>query len=98
MKYTVLLTEESNGHIQATVPGLPDCIVEAPTRSEALSAIRKAISEILNRTEIVQLDVAAEPKACGVLRDTPWDWMGAFKNDPTWGELFDDIERQRNSN
>lgn len=29
--------------------------------------------------------------------ETPWEWYGAFKNDPTWGELFDDIERRRSS-
>ena len=96
MKYTVMLKEE-NGHIHATVPGLPECVVEAPTRSEAITTIRKAISEIISRTEIIQVDVSAEPKSGGLLHDTPWEWFGAFKNDPTWGELFDDIERRRNS-
>jgi hypothetical protein len=65
--------------------GCPIASSKRQPRSEALSAIRKAISEILNRTEIVHLDVAAEAKAGSIIRDTPWDWMGAFKNDPTWG-------------
>lgn len=26
---------------------------------------------------------------------TPWEWFGAFKHDPTWGLMFDEIERQR---
>ncbi len=32
-----------------------------------------------------------------LLHETPWECYGAFKNDPTWGELFDDIERRRSS-
>jgi hypothetical protein len=28
-------------------------------------------------------------------KETPWDIMGIFKDDPTWGEIFDEIERER---
>jgi len=49
------LFKEENGHIQATVPTLPECMVKAPTRSEAISTIRKAISEIISRIEIIQI-------------------------------------------
>lgn len=28
-------------------------------------------------------------------KETPWDLMGIFKDDPTWGEMFDEIERER---
>ena len=94
MKYTIMLKED-NGHIQATVPALPECVVKAPTRSEAIRTIRKAISDIISRTEIIQIDVNAEPKSGTLLHDTPWEWCGAFKNDSTWGELFDDIECRR---
>jgi predicted RNase H-like HicB family nuclease len=94
MKYTVMLKEE-DGHIQATVPALPECMVKAPTRSEALSTIRQSIAEIMSRIEIVQIEVSAEPKSGSLIHETPWEWFGAFKNDPTWGELFDDIERRR---
>ncbi len=94
MRYTVVLTEESDGNIHALVPGLPQCIAYAASRFEALNAIRKAVSEFVSRSEFVQIDVSAEPKS--QLRDTPWEWFGAFKEDSSWGELFDDIERQRN--
>jgi len=94
MKYTVMLKEE-NGHIQATVPSLPECIVKAPTRSEAIKTIRKAISDIISRTEIIQIDVNTKPKSGKLFQDRPWEWYGAFKNDPTWTELFDGIERRR---
>ncbi len=98
MKYTVILTEEADGSIHVTVPGLPDCTVEAKTRDEALNMIRETITTIISQSEIVQLDVPAEPRSRSLHRDTPWEWFGAFKDDPTWGELFDEIEHQRNSN
>lgn len=97
MKYTVLLTE-SNGNFQATAAGLPDCRVTAKTRSEALKTIREAISKLLGKTEIVEVEVPPEPKS-GQLRDrTPWEWFGTFKDDPTCGDLFDEIEHQRDTN
>ena len=97
MKYTVVLTEQSNGSIHAAVPGLPECAVLATNRVEALNMIRETISEIISRSEIIQIDVTAEPKSGVLLNDTPWEWFGAFKNDSTWEELFDEIECQRNS-
>ena len=30
-----------------------------------------------------------------LLDETPWQWFGAFSDDPTWGPLFDEFERQR---
>ena len=94
MRYTVVLTEESDGNIHALVPGLPQCIAYAASRFEAINAIRKTVSEFVSRSEFVQIDVIAEPKS--LLHDTPWEWFGAFGDDPTWGELFEDIECQRN--
>ena len=73
MKYTVLLTEETTGNFHATVLGLPDCSVEAETRSEALDSIYESISKLISRSEIIQLDVAAKPKVSQPQTSTPWD-------------------------
>ena len=27
--------------------------------------------------------------------ESPWQWFGWAKDDPTWDELFEEIERQR---
>jgi predicted RNase H-like HicB family nuclease len=91
MKYTVVLTEKINGQIHATVPGLPDCVVEANTRDEALAKTRETISEIISRSEIVQLDLYVEPKSNSNL---PWEWFGRFKDIPAWGKMFDEIEME----
>lgn len=95
MKYTVILTEEANGNFYATVPGLPDCQVEAPTRREVLHTLRERISMIVSRSEILQLDIPTAPKAIDVQRQTPWEWFGKFHGDQSWGQLFDEIEEQK---
>jgi len=35
------------------------------------------------------------PNASIGSKETPWDIMGIFRDDPTWGEIFDEIERER---
>jgi predicted RNase H-like HicB family nuclease len=92
MKYTVVLTEKVDGNIHVTVPGLPDCIVDANTRNEALAKTRETISEIISRSEIVQLDLSVEPKSRNLLFNPPWEWFGRFKDIPAWGKMFDEIE------
>lgn len=94
MKYTLLLTEKSEGGIHVSVPALPDCTVEAETRDEAIRLAREAITELLSRSEIVQVDVSQLPKA-PTRKDIPWEWFGMAKDDATWDALFDEIEENR---
>lgn len=95
MKYTVFITEEHPGDLYATVAELPNCQVHAKTRKEALQAIHNSISKFIMRTEVMQIDVPGKPRSGDVQEKTPWEWFGAFNGDPTWGVLFDDIERRR---
>lgn len=95
MKYTVIITEAQNGDLHATVPGIPDCHVQAKTRSDAIRAVRHSIAQIISRSEIVQVDVPTPPKSESFLHDTPWELFGAFRDDTTWGPLFDEIEQRR---
>jgi predicted RNase H-like HicB family nuclease len=97
MKYTIFLTQESQENFHAIVPNLPNCHAYAHTRNKALEAIREAITQVVNRSEMVQLDIPTQPKNGQFLDETPWQWFGAFSDDPTWGALFDDIEQKRNS-
>lgn len=46
---------------------------------------------------ILQLDVGTEPDSDNLHFGTPWEWFGAFKNNPTWGKLFYELEQQRDS-
>ncbi len=94
MQYTVFLTQENQGNFHAMVPYLPNCHAYASTRQEALKTIQDTITQVINRSEVIQLDIPDQPKQ--LLDKTPWQWFGAFADDPTWGALFDDIERKRN--
>jgi predicted RNase H-like HicB family nuclease len=98
MKYTVVLTEKLNGNIHVTVPGLPDCTLEAPTRDEALEKARESIARIVSQSEFIQLDVPMEPTSNGFHLDTPWQWFGTFKGNPSWANVFEQIEQQRDNN
>ena len=39
--------------------------------------------------------VLTEKRDCNVMvavpGGTPWEWVGAFKDNPTWGKLFDEF-------
>jgi predicted RNase H-like HicB family nuclease len=95
MQYTLILTEKTEGGIQVTIPALPACRVEAATRDEAIRLAREAITQLVNRSEIVHVDIPQQPRATASPREIPWEWFGEAKADPTWEALFDDLEQRR---
>lgn len=101
MEHTVILTRQPGVPWRAAVPVLPDCTVEAPTRAEALEKIREHIIVVTSHSEVLHLHMLAAPKATGEqpskVSQTPWQWFGTFQDDPSWGPLFDEIERQRDA-
>jgi hypothetical protein len=56
---------------------------------------RQAIMQFISRSEIVQLDIPLPSKPPSRPNEVPWDWFGAFKDDPSWGVLFEEIEQHR---
>jgi predicted RNase H-like HicB family nuclease len=95
MKYTVVLTEKSNGGIQVSVPGLPDCILEAESRDEAIRLACEAIADVMSKSEIVLVEVPQQSSSPD--NTVPWEWFGSAKDDSSWDALFDDIEQKRNA-
>ena len=99
MEYTVFLTGRPGLPWRATVPWLPDCTVEAPTRAEALEKIKQCISTVVNQIEVLRVQLPDMPQnvnePLAAIAQTPWQWFGVFQNDPAWGSIFDDIEQQR---
>jgi len=95
MKYTVILTTKPNGGIRVSIPALPNCIVEADNRDEALQLAREAIAQIVSRSEIISVDVPQQPISAAREGDIPWEWFGAFQGDTSWDALFDEIEQRR---
>ena len=54
MTYEVLVKKKQN-HFTATVLGLPDCTVQAPTRAEAIRRARDAAATFVSEGEIVEI-------------------------------------------
>ena len=102
MEYTVVLTKKPNSHWHAVVPALPTCEAEAETREDVLAQIKDEITQY--HIEVVKIEVT---EAEGAYRQNghPEEiesnpllkWAGAFRDDPTWDEMFDEIERRRDA-
>lgn len=131
MTCNVVLTRE-NGRFLAHVAELPDCKAEAESRDKALALIQKRLEEIVERSDVVQLEIPNLEKILGKLErfekrsgpsqpkpktakqsnivqldpfiladdktvhlETPWEYAGIFKDDPTWWPMIEEIERRR---
>ena len=106
MQYDVIITKKPDAPWRAVVREMPECTVEAATREEALARIKESIAESLQQGywEVVPVEVSLETDNNGdsLLPDSKtfaekWPYFGAFRDDPTWGEMFDEIERQRDA-
>ncbi len=82
MTYLVVLDQHESG-FKASVPALPGCSVEAPTRELAIDAVREAIGERLAHSEIVTVEA---PPGSGAAN--PWlRDAGILAGHPVW-KLF----------
>ena len=97
MEYTIVLTQQPNLW-RATIVGLPDGVVEAPTRSKALEAIQSLAADLFSRSEVIRLELTT-PSLSSLRGESEMPQtlagFGAFKDDPTLSPLFDQIEQQR---
>jgi len=103
MEYTVVLTRQPDTRWRAVVPSLPECEAEAETRAEVLAQIKERLAEVVSHTEVLRIELPIAPvlrhestdDARRVAVPGTWEGFGLFHDDPSWGELFEDIERQR---
>ncbi len=51
MKYRVLIEQDEDGIFVATVPALPGCVADGPTRDEALRSVKDAIALYIESLE-----------------------------------------------
>lgn len=51
MKYRVLIERDEDGVFVATVPALPGCLADGPTRETALDNVREAIAAYVESLE-----------------------------------------------
>jgi len=95
MKYTVVITQEQSGDVSAAAPGLPECHVQANSRQEAIQKISQSITDIIRRSEVIQLDIPDAVRSQKKHQETPWNLFGSHPQDPAWGGFFDELEHHR---
>lgn len=92
MSYPILLRSKPNNGYVATALTLSNIEVEAPTREQALTQIRQVISDTLAQGEIVDLEISgAKP----IIASSYDEIFGMFKDDPTFPEFVDEVEKYR---
>lgn len=90
LSYAVMLEEQEQGKYRATVLGWPECQAFGSTREEALTSLRKLVTERLDKVEIVSLEID-RPKP-----EHPWmKFAGKYKDDPYFEEMQADIAALR---
>lgn len=90
LTYDVLVENELDGSVKATVLGLPDCKAQGATREEAITKLRQLLTARLEKAEIVSLEIEP-PKA-----EHPWmKFAGKYKDDPQFDRMLADIEAYR---
>ncbi len=78
MQYPVLLQKRGDGTYQASIPLLPSIMAVGETRDEVLQAAHRAMSDVLQTTEVVYLDLPERQAGA----HNPWlDTAGIFADD-----------------
>jgi Asp-tRNA(Asn)/Glu-tRNA(Gln) amidotransferase A subunit family amidase len=92
MLFDIELTQKAHNRYIARVLLLPDVVVEAATRAEALDRVRAAIrAREKAGVEIVQVAIDDEARS-------PSTWRkhaGEFPDDELYEQMLDDIQRNR---
>ncbi len=89
MTYRILLRNTPTNGYTATALAWPECVVKAPTREEALAGIEAAIRELLNTSEIVEVEI---PEMSSTEPMTQHKGFGMFRNDPTFSEFVEEVQ------
>ncbi|MGJ5630803.1 hypothetical protein [Nostoc sp. CALU 1950] len=88
LNYDVLIENQPDGGVSATVLGLPDFKGSGVTKEEALEKVIQLLQE--RKPEIVTLEI--EPPQA----EHPWmKFAGMFKDDPQFDEMLAYIEADR---
>ncbi|AVH72494.1 hypothetical protein [Nostoc sp. 'Lobaria pulmonaria (5183) cyanobiont'] len=88
LNYDVLIENQPDGGVSATVLGLPDFKGSGVTKEEALEKLIQLLQE--RKPEIVTLEI--EPPQT----EHPWmKFVGMFKDDPQFDEVLAYIEADR---
>jgi predicted RNase H-like HicB family nuclease len=89
----VLIEHNNQGNAIATVLEIPNCQAEAPTREQALEALKTRVAARLETAEILSLEIQA---SLSRKNEKPWmQYAGVFKDDPHFDEFQQSIQDYR---
>lgn len=92
MHMAVMLQDEPDGLVSATVPAIPGLSVTAPSRELAVSAARGAIAHAIKSGSVVLVDVGET----GTEDQNPLErWAGVFADDALWDEFIEEMRAAR---
>ncbi|OCQ99553.1 hypothetical protein BCD64_10915 [Nostoc sp. MBR 210] len=82
----VLVEQAESGNFIASVPELPDCMVEAETREIAIASVQEQVQAKLANMEVLTLEVT----------NNPWtDFIGIFEGDEEFAQLAQELRDER---
>ncbi|MBE9238370.1 hypothetical protein IQ227_20680 [Anabaena aphanizomenioides LEGE 00250] len=88
--YDLLIENQTDGTVKATLLSLPECQGVGNTETEAIEALDKILQVRLGNAKIVTLEIAA-PKT-----ENPWMKIaGKYKDDPQFDQMLEYIEEYR---
>ncbi|MDZ7958957.1 MAG: hypothetical protein RMY34_13930 [Aulosira sp. DedQUE10] len=91
LTYDVLIENQHDGTVKATLIGLPDCQGLGSTETEAIEKLTQSLQNRLETAKIVSLEIEA-PQS-----EHPWlKFAGMHKNNPLFDEVLAYIEEERN--
>jgi hypothetical protein len=84
-----IFVQKDNGQYMATLVGVPDVRVSAPTREGAIAQMQAALDQRYSAGEIVFLDVPARQGIMAL--------AGKYRDDPTLDDIVEEIYRARDA-
>lgn len=94
LTYDVLVENQPNGTVRATLIGLPDCQGLGNTEAEAIEKLSQSLQNRLESAKILTLEVEAEASQS----PNPWlKFAGMHKDNPLFDEVIAYIEEERNA-
>jgi hypothetical protein len=89
--FHILLEQQSDGQVRASVPALLDCFVIRATREDAITAIQHLLSDRLATVEVLGVDWDAPQTD-----EQPWmKFAGVFKHDPDFAAIVKTLRDER---
>ncbi len=90
LTYDVLIENQPDGTVKATLLGLPDCQGLGNTETEAIEKLSQSLQTRLETAKIVTIELEA-PKV-----ENPWlKFAGMHKDNPLFPEVLEFIEAER---